>query len=1085
MNLLESVSDQLNLRWAWEKVRRAATPGDAWVDEVELAEFELGLGKNLQGIADELRRGRYRMSQIRPMAFPKNHDKDNKPQLRQYFKIAIRDQVAWTAFVNVVGPQLDIQMPGWSYGNRLYRSIWIEKDAVGKRHRKIGRYRHSSGWIYLHFGQSWPIFRRHVYLTTRAMTNIPNPPELDDATEEELELIEAIGEKGQPYCEYVRKDYWQNVGDSSGKGELFWCSLDLRKFYPSMKLEVVRRNIVDYLPDELKKDADRLLSSMLRFLVDTRGWTEQSLSKIGLSGKVRTFRHVPTGLYVAGFLANVGLLRVDKEVEKLLKDRTVAHFRFVDDHIVLAHSINDLLQWVRKYLEILRTSNTGARVNIEKTEPVALGQLLSRMHAKMSGRQIARARDAAEEACRLDVKFPSPLMTKTLALVSAIARTNFDLLEESELEALGDQLEQLLLAEIPEAEIPERTRLAFAATRLVRLAECRLANDTRLAELKCEHLECQTKSNSKELTIEQRHVLLDRAKKVGDEIAVRNEALAGQMKRAFDLLIKVLRDRPDRIRLWSRAILMCRQTGVKGMSDLFSEIDRIRKEESNPLAADYLLANTLSLIGSQVMVAAKTIVGGETAEWRKRAASLFLRDVCAHPCGEERLDGSGWFVRSSWQQYCFGLYCASLIVRDHRSANITLDFEFPSELLSSGSGVLNDNRVNHNAASWGWWAARMSLRKLSPFADSMTKLIGSQLERDQQALTFWRSFPTDVPNDFIDNIDRHGITMDEWRNWEGWWYDVLLGRDESTRETLLSGKSQVPSRVRRNVAYFRQQNWISMYEWCRELKIIAKRDSSDPRFTEWTSLEIVRQIALSLMGRRVFDGKYLTGAHKRSQLLPHLHPANFRLPQAWIKPKTLTWPEWKSLVAANVKKPNRLLVPEANRLIDERYTPIYEKNSRLFFSMNPVRGLGLLLYGLLRKDFTLPAMWNGSGQSDLLTLLPKLLLNEMTCSSWTLGVLLSCLQPRAMENIVQWQLSPDYDLFTDDDTLNDPLKLLSASDVIIAVEKCQAILTENQLSTLNHRARQLTPMSIRQLTQPNWSRDFLVVSDGGEEDAQT
>ncbi len=49
MSFLDDVTDQLNLRWAWEKVRRASTPGDVWIDEIELAGFEvqLELSRNL------------------------------------------------------------------------------------------------------------------------------------------------------------------------------------------------------------------------------------------------------------------------------------------------------------------------------------------------------------------------------------------------------------------------------------------------------------------------------------------------------------------------------------------------------------------------------------------------------------------------------------------------------------------------------------------------------------------------------------------------------------------------------------------------------------------------------------------------------------------------------------------------------------------------------------------------------------------------------------------------------------------------------------------------------------------------------
>src|ERR1035441_10291393 len=40
----------------------------------------------------------------------------------------------------------------------------------------------------------------------------------------------------------------------------------------------------------------------------------------------------------------------------------------------------------------------------------------------------------------------------------------------------------------------------------------------------------------------------------------------------------------------------------------------------------------------------------------------------------------------------------------------------------------------------------------------------------------------------------------------------------------------------------------------------------------------------------------------------------------------------------------------------------------MFDSINQVRGLGLLLYGLLRRSFEGPWVWNGPGQRDVLSM---------------------------------------------------------------------------------------------------------------------
>lgn len=124
-HFVDEMSDQLNLRWAWDKVRREATPGDIWFDEVELAAFDIELEKNLRGIAAELRTGRYRMKAIRPLPFPKHPDKDGNPRVRQAFQVAVRDQVAWTALVNIVGPHVD-SVVGKSCADYIRRGNLLE-----------------------------------------------------------------------------------------------------------------------------------------------------------------------------------------------------------------------------------------------------------------------------------------------------------------------------------------------------------------------------------------------------------------------------------------------------------------------------------------------------------------------------------------------------------------------------------------------------------------------------------------------------------------------------------------------------------------------------------------------------------------------------------------------------------------------------------------------------------------------------------------------------------------------------------------------------------------------------------------------
>jgi hypothetical protein len=1011
------------------------------------------------------------------MAFPKNPDKKGNERVRQYFRIAVRDQVAWTAVVNVVGHYLDSKMPAWSYGNRLYRSIWVEKDETGVHTRRFGSYRNSAGQIYLPFGQSWPVFRRHVYLTTRAMTSTEPLPELDQLTAEELELEERAN-RNQPHCQFVRKEYWDSRVRPDGKENLFWCSIDLKKFYPSIRLDVIQRNILDRLPIIFRTEATHLLASMLRFRLDLNGWRDEFLKQIDINPGRKSFKHIPTGLYVAGFLANASLLNVDIAVEKRLKSQDVAHFRFVDDHIVLAYSFEDLVGWVDQYTQLLADMNTGGKVNPEKIEPEELADFITARKRNGKSQKLKKIMELATKKCKLDPKFPSPLMTKTLALVSAIARTDFNLLDESELASLTDQLEHMLLVEIPETEIPEKTRLTFAATRLIRLAECRLANDARLAELGNQEQALAARLAVDDLPVERREQLVLDFNETEKELSNRGNELDREMKRAFGLLRKVLRDRPDRVRLWSRAINMCRQTGVKGLSAILDDIRDVEKEHENLLAADYLMANILCALSTQVTIAARVLCDADSAEWRAKAAQSFLEDVCVTTFDKPSSEGHSSCLQASWEQFCFGIYCANLIIKTGQPSQTALDLAFPNELVVQGEASLSHRDFKHHQASWAWWAVRMTLRELSPHANAFAIEIGRHLKPGERALAFWRFFPLDVPANVIHEMIGKQNHLSKTKAWEGWWYDALLLTEGTERQGLVKHGNPTISRVLRNIESSDGISRVSLYEWCSRIQTISNKDATDPRSSEWTALEIVRQIATHFAESPTFDKKYLRTAKDHLRHEPCLHPANFRLPRNWLECEEPTWEGWRNLVCGESKDCRIAFVPKEQQLFDLRYTPVHESENVLFTSVNPVRGLGLLLYGLLRKSFDLPTLWNGPGHSDVLNRLPSMLLWEMTCSSLTLGVLQGCLQPRAMENIFHRSLGAIFDYYVDDDTLHDPLRLQSYSDVRTAVLRCQSVLEDNQLSTLDHKARQLTPVSIRLLTQPDWISAFAVPSEG-------
>ena len=1045
MEIIEEIASQLNLRWAWEKVRNASNPGDVWYDEIEISQFELNLSENLHSIGKDILENRFQLSPIKPMPFPKQKDEDGNQRVRQYFHISIRDQVAWVAVVNVLGPFIDYEMPNWSYGNRLYRSIWVEENAEnGKKSRKIGRYRHSSGRIYLPFKQSWPIYRRHIFLTTRAMSHTKNFNNLSDEDLLEYELVESLNKRDQ--CSYIFKRYWQASKNISDKKKLYWCSIDFEKFYPSINNEAVLRNILLFLPEESLEGVRSILKEMLSFKIDFQGLSDDELDRLKLNRAESHFNHIPTGLHASGFLANAALLCADKKVEKSISRRkSIAHFRYVDDHIILAYDFNDLIDWVKKYSSIIEEEDIGAKINHEKTEPKELSELL---HCE-SYEETDDNYLASQKACSLDPEFPSPLMTKTLALVSGIGKINFSLMEEKELSALVDQLEHMLLVDLPETEIPEKTRLAFAATRLAKLAENKLENHA------APTIERKDPPQQK---------ILDRELQEFESPMVSSD-IDDQMKdiaRIFSLIKKVLRDRPDRVRLWTRAILLCRQTGLRRLNEIVDEIKSIALE--NELASEYLVANTLTLLGNSALYASKIICDIDSADWKKLASFSFLNDVASINLEALQPIKRRHELVRSWEQFCFGVYCAFINLSKNKDAEQFGRLNFPKYVLDVGKGCLE----KENKADWAWWASRSSLRNYDSRADYLSVVLGEKIVSSRDAIKYWSFYPYDVPMTLIKRQANSQEPSKHFRSDQGWWYEVLK-KNKNLKSVSWGGlKNNSLKKAKENLSYTSGYGeYVSLYDWVEFTSTISDISSSDPRLSEWTALEIVKQIANTISEEFVLNAEYNKNKGSKDGG-KSIHPANYKIHKNWLEKNNLSWDSWRMAI----EKHPVTSIQYKYAIEDYRYSPMRFDTGRV----NSIRGIGIILSCLLKRSFELPSMWNGHGQSDVLRLLPKLLLKRLTCSSYTLGILQSCLNSRVIENTVRIG-DKQFRLFHfDDDTDRDPVSFFQISDLIGAINRSQGLLSHYQLSTLNQKARQLTPVNLKLLTEPNW-RDVFGAED--------
>lgn len=1069
-NFLDRVCDQLNLRWAWEKVKKASVPGDIWIDEAALASFELRLGSELERIAVDLRRGRFRVAPLRPMAFPKNPDNEGNARVRQYFNFSVRDQVAWAAVVNVLGPEVDRCMPAWSYGNRLFRSTWIEEDPNGSRRRKVGPYRHTSGRIYRPFQQAWPLFRRHVALAISAAAyRHQNTANLDKEELEELELQQMLPRIDQ--CPFVRADYWSGSPGQTDERSIYWASVDLEKFYPSVSLATCVDAIVACMPAELQPEVTRVLRMLTQLPLDLEGWTDDELRHIELDRTRKQFHKIPTGLLVSGFLANAALLSVDQEVERSLPRGRVAHFRYVDDHVILATSFEDLLSWIDHYKKILQLLGAGAHINPAKTEPAALGDLLgARIDANQHSSTHQDLIRRAQEACELDPEFPVPLMTKTIALVSAIGRTDFTALEDDELGIISQQLEHLLLVDLPETEIPERTRLAFAATRLARVAEARLASPEAFLHLAVAEKADSVRRGTPSDDVEQAQHDDPVAVLAGISSIEVLRGLANLADRVFALVRRVLREKPDRVRLWTHALTMARRLGSTGLDQLFADINSYARDPINRLAANYVLGNSYAVLGTEVVRAARTLCDVDEAAWRRAASMRFLLDVTTFTQGHEFPVAAPWFVERSFDQLCVGLFCANLLLQRGAADAPPLKWRFNAAFVARGNVLLTHaNSPPSLRVAFAWWGCKFELNKPVRRAPRLVMQLGSLIRELRESDDFWAFFPADAPEEAL--MRAASAPMLEQASREGWWFDALLNRwqQQSIQQAISPSRSAL--RVAKCLNESESTRQLPLPIWAQRIWSSGGSEAGNEwRLGEWTCLEIIRQAALLLSTDETLDQNYIKRARSQRRVSHGLsaHPLNFTLPAELVDASAVSWQEWKLKLRANGAGVVRR-APYKRRLNDYRYAPI--TLGPIGPEQNQIRGLGLCLFGLLSRTFLLPTQWNGHGHESLLRHLPQLLRNEITYSSGTLGLLEACLQPRAAENIAA-ALNQAWIGVFDDDTAHDPIRLFDARQLAAAIGVVQAELEINQISTFNHRSRQLTPVSLMHLTDADWKAYF-------------
>lgn len=1049
MNWFELLLLPENMLWAWRKVRRAYRRADSLYDQAEVAAFELDLEAQLDSIRKDFAAGKWQGTPLRLVPQPKKPDKDGHPRLRQYFQVAVRDQVAWCALANVLGPELDQKMPPWSYGNRLYRAAWYENEPSEARSSRlnIGPYRHSAGHLYRHFKHSWPLFRRHISLSARKMVADHIDPEaLDHGERLALEQTDGLV--------YLEAGHWARptkVGDT-----IYAASLDLRKFYPSVRPAAILRGF-EVLVEGYNEDPrlPALIAQMLAFDVDDSGLSASMRAAVDPPVSSGKFEGIPTGLFVGGFLANVAMLPLDLEVDGLLlARRDIAHFRFVDDHEVLAYDFKTIVAWITDYARLLEKHGIGAEIEPDKFVPAELKWVLDSAAPDQPAGTIEELTGKAMSAAAVNGRKPSQLMTRTLAQVSMLAAIDFDLLTDAGRGQRLEQLEWLLLANIPDQEIRGDTRMSFAAARIATLTPALFRPSDKLLEAQRALqvlLAIKPRDQALETAIAACQVKIDSLEKE------ERDDWDKLLKRHFGLLFEAFANHPDKVRLFIRLLDFCRVTGYDGFGRITSWM-REHRSDDHKLLGCYLGALALQTLARHVLTASAMVTRADILHRERDAARAFLHNVAKAKLATFVAKSSPRHPPQFFQIQARRALTAALVMGGIETAETAPDLTVALHRCAAVSGTGTGEQAIPNLASvtgvslgvWYHWffATTLAHRDAVP---SYWGQIGTALNpADRSDWNSLRRYPQALPA----------------QGWE-WLRDYPAALHDDDAGWLLDAARAAPhffAQLPAGIAFIddihARTDGLTVRSTLRDwVCFTADLKPDDPRRSEWTALEIIRQILRPLFE---FEGLDLEG--RDPDYLDALHPENVQIPVEWREltkeastEDTLTWEGWRQQV-----RTHQVRVADSG-LADYRYREIVPADDREW--PRRLRPIGQLLWGLLRRSFELPAAWNIRGQERGLMEIVAWDLERLPISSFTLSILQSCLLPRNRETSLL-HLFPS--LFgtrahkADDDTEFDR-PILSAGQLDKLLERAQAMLQLTQMTVLEHQPRQLIPVRLRQL----------------------
>ena len=419
MQASEVLSHPLVVWAAWLRVNEWYRSGNL-APQPELCHWRIQPEVEVRRLAAELRSGEWQPDLWSQLPYPKRG-----ACLRHYVMPTVKDQVAFMAYLVLLGPLFDNQFYPFVFGNRLYRPLVWNTRGVPRWEQRA--YPLLNRHTYLPYARSHGLFRRVASWTVSRMTKAVLPQE------DYAGRVHRPGDYDSASLPpWVQERWWQD-GSGGASDRAFWASLDIQLAYPSIRLPDLLDALVDLTgkscivakrgpPDILELDLsaillDGILDGYPQTLID--GLADQDLKVELAKGLVAALERVeikdagipnrawkphharatlppdnrglPTGLAISGFLLNVALHRVDKDAYEYLlatsnNDRG-AVVRFADDMYVLSRSAEGLFRLIDVVWgaveantgdnPIKRKSKSNLYVNLSKVGPPAVHSVVN------------------------------------------------------------------------------------------------------------------------------------------------------------------------------------------------------------------------------------------------------------------------------------------------------------------------------------------------------------------------------------------------------------------------------------------------------------------------------------------------------------------------------------------------------------------------------------------------------------------------------------------------------------------------------------------------------------------------------------